>query len=173
MEHVNACYTLHDHRVCFGQNVMPHRHLTGGIPFKPVVDSLHLSDALCGFLLGRTGCRLPGRSSYTQLSRAVDDCWMLHLQADVHSPATTVREALYFSARCRLMGVNKAQLSQFVDQVRPSTSHLDQAVRSSSAHEASGVQTIVSPQVSCADSLISKGCTALVLHSPVVSCNIL
>ena len=38
---------------------------------------------------------------------------------DIHSPATTVHEALYFSARCRLMGVNKAQLSQFVDQVRP------------------------------------------------------
>ncbi len=36
---------------------------------------------------------------------------------DIHSPATTVHEALYFSARCRLMGVNKAQLSQFVDQV--------------------------------------------------------
>ncbi|KAK9836509.1 hypothetical protein WJX74_001987 [Apatococcus lobatus] len=38
-------------------------------------------------------------------------------QADVHSPATTILEALYFSACCRLMGVNQAQLRQFVDQV--------------------------------------------------------
>lgn len=39
------------------------------------------------------------------------------MQADVHSPATTILEALYFSACCRLMGVNQAQLRQFVDQV--------------------------------------------------------
>ncbi|KAK9857560.1 hypothetical protein WJX84_006546, partial [Apatococcus fuscideae] len=38
-------------------------------------------------------------------------------QSDIHSPATTIREALYFSARCRLMNVNKAQLAQFVEEV--------------------------------------------------------
>ena len=63
--------------------------------------------------------------SMTQLRPAVEDCEMVLLQADVHSPATTVREALYFSARCRLMGVNKAQLGQFVDQVQLRTFELE------------------------------------------------
>ncbi len=43
---------------------------------------------------------------------------MHDLQADIHSPATTIREALYFSARCRLMDVDKGQLNEFVEEVR-------------------------------------------------------
>ena len=39
------------------------------------------------------------------------------MQADIHSPATTVREALYFSARCRLMDVDADQLNEFVEEV--------------------------------------------------------
>lgn len=39
------------------------------------------------------------------------------MQADIHSPATTIREALYFSARCRLMDVDTNQLNEFVEEV--------------------------------------------------------
>ena len=39
------------------------------------------------------------------------------VQNDIHSPATTIREALYFSACCRLTDVDKHQLQEFVEEV--------------------------------------------------------
>ena len=39
------------------------------------------------------------------------------VQNDIHSPATTIREALYFSAQCRLTEVDKHQLQEFVEEV--------------------------------------------------------
>ena len=52
------------------------------------------------------------------------------LQMDIHSPATTVHEALYFSARCRLMNISRQQLEEFVDQVCfPSADGADAALR--------------------------------------------
>ena len=39
------------------------------------------------------------------------------LQFDIHSPAATVREALMFSARLRLVDTDKKQLENFVDEV--------------------------------------------------------
>lgn len=41
----------------------------------------------------------------------------MNSQFDIHSPATTVREALMFSAQLRLVGTNKKQLTSFVDEV--------------------------------------------------------
>jgi hypothetical protein len=38
--------------------------------------------------------------------------------ADIHSPQTSVVEALIFSARMRLLGVDKATALQFVEEVR-------------------------------------------------------
>lgn len=40
----------------------------------------------------------------------------MNSQFDIHSPATTVREALMFSAQLRLVGTNKKQLTSFVDE---------------------------------------------------------
>lgn len=39
------------------------------------------------------------------------------VQNDIHTPATTIREALYFSARCRLTDIDKNQLEEFVEEV--------------------------------------------------------
>lgn len=39
------------------------------------------------------------------------------VQFDIHSPATTVREALAYSAQLRLADVQSAQLQGFVDEV--------------------------------------------------------
>ena len=41
--------------------------------------------------------------------------WLM--QNDIHAPATTVYEALEFSAQMRIMDVDKRQLKDFVDQV--------------------------------------------------------
>lgn len=41
----------------------------------------------------------------------------MRVQFDIHSPATTVREALAFSAELRLADVQSAQLHSFVDEV--------------------------------------------------------
>jgi hypothetical protein len=41
----------------------------------------------------------------------------VRVQFDIHSPATTVREALAFSAELRLADVQSAQLHSFVDEV--------------------------------------------------------
>jgi len=38
-------------------------------------------------------------------------------QSDIHSPGTTVHEALLFSAKLRLNGRSKAQIQEFVTQV--------------------------------------------------------
>lgn len=40
------------------------------------------------------------------------------MQFDIHTPAFTVREALQFSAKLRLSGVEKKQMEEFVDEVR-------------------------------------------------------
>jgi hypothetical protein len=45
------------------------------------------------------------------------DTEIVNSQFDIHSPATTVREALMFSAQLRLVGTNKKQLISFVDEV--------------------------------------------------------
>lgn len=39
------------------------------------------------------------------------------LQNDIHAPATTVYEALEFSAQMRILNLNKQKLKNFVDQV--------------------------------------------------------
>ena len=39
------------------------------------------------------------------------------LQNDIHAPATTVYEALEFSAQMRILDLNKQKLKDFVDQV--------------------------------------------------------
>lgn len=44
------------------------------------------------------------------------DTEIVNSQFDIHSPATTVREALMFSAQLRLVGTNKKQLTSFVDE---------------------------------------------------------
>ena len=39
------------------------------------------------------------------------------MQNDIHAPATTVYEALEFSAEMRVVDVDKSKLKDFVDQV--------------------------------------------------------
>lgn len=39
------------------------------------------------------------------------------MQNDIHAPATTVYEALEFSAQMRVMDIDKNKLKDFVDQV--------------------------------------------------------
>ena len=39
------------------------------------------------------------------------------MQNDIHAPATTVYEALEFSAEMRVLDVDKSKLKDFVDQV--------------------------------------------------------
>ena len=39
------------------------------------------------------------------------------MQNDIHAPATTVYEALEFSAQMRVLDVDKSKLKDFVDQV--------------------------------------------------------
>ena len=52
---------------------------------------------------------------HTALTLTHTGFWLM--QNDIHAPATTVYEALEFSAQMRIMDVDKRQLKDFVDQV--------------------------------------------------------
>ena len=77
------------------------------------VQGLHHKTASFMQPFSLSGSRIPTWSFAAELVLRV---WA-KAQADIHTPATTIKEALYFSARCRLMDVDKGQLEEFVEEV--------------------------------------------------------
>ncbi len=73
------------------------------------------SDA-CPLLKRKARKPMPCPQKWTRLSAQNVPLWC-RTQFDIHSPATTVREALAFSAELRLADVQPAQLHSFVDEV--------------------------------------------------------